>query len=782
VPTAANKSGNFGSTAIYDPFSTVPNPGGSGFVRTRFPNNTIPASQINPITAQLINGYPLANVPGSSTLFSYNSPQLSSSENGVVRGDVQLTGKDSMYARYSVQRQSLTSGAALPLPAQTPIARDIASYGVGYGYTRAFNPTLVNEFRFAWTSIDLRSDSTQARNEIIPGSLDPRIGSSTPQFTISGFATIGAQASCCTNSPLHKTSGTWDISDNLSKMLGAHSLKMGGEFMAIRPSTDAAGNGRGSFGFTGVFSQNPQNRTGNGSPVADFLLGTANSLTAGTIGQAEERGWYGGGYFQDDWTINNRLTLNLGVRYEYTAPYLEVSNRMGNFITTPGDPLYGQLVLSGDPRKPRSLITADKLNFAPRAGFAYRVPGIKNLVIRSSFGIFYAQDPGIGVGQRMTNNPPFFGYGALAIVSDQISPATGFVLNSNASIPRPSPIDPSQFKLIPGATSTLQSWGDRMSTPYVEEWNFTIEKQLPWSMVWETSYVGNTGIHLWSVAQANQPLTNGPGSPTTRRPLAQYTVAGITQTTPWGTSSYEGGSTKLEKRFGSGVSFLAAFTYGRAIDLQDANSLGLCISTSGCGGGGDAVQNNYNRRAQRGPSDNDVQTRFSLGGSFELPFGKNKPYLKTGWEAAAAGGWQLSTIYQAQTGIPFTPILSFDNANAGTTSWPNRVCDGNLSNPSPTRWFDQSCFTAPAQYQFGNSGRNVLYGPGLNNLDLGLHRNFGLPIEHPTQLEFRAEAFNSLNHPQFAQPGSTVGAATFGVVTATSVANRQLQFALRLSF
>ena len=782
VPPAASRTGNFGATPIYDPFSTVANPAGSGYVRSRFPNNTIPTSAINPITAQLLNSYPEPNVPGSATLFSYNSPQLSSSQNGVVRGDVQVTSKDAMFARFSVQRQSLTSGAALPLPTQTPINRDISSYGIGYGYTRAFNATLVNEARFAWTSIDLRSDATQARNEIIPGALDPQLDSSIPQFNISGFSTIGAQASCCTNSPLHKTSGNWDVSDNLSKMVGTHSLKMGAEIMLIRPSTEAALSGRGTFGFTGVFTQNPPSRTGSGSPVADFLLGTANSVTAGTIGQAVERGWYGGGYFQDDWTVSSRLTVNLGVRYEYTSPYTEVNNRMANFITTPGDPQYGSLILSGDYRKPRALITADKTNFAPRVGFAYRVPGVKNLVVRSSFGIFYAQDPGIGVGQRITNNPPFFGYGALSIVSDQISPSTGFVLSPNASLPRPAAINPNNFVLIPSATSALQSWADHMSTPYVEEWNFTIEKQLPWSMLWETSYVGNTGVHLWSVAQANQPVTNGPGSPTTRRPLAGYTVAGINQTAPWGTSSYEGLSTKLEKRFSAGVSFLAAFTYGRALDFQDANSLGLCISSSGCGGGGDAVQNSYNRRTQRGPSDNDVPLRFSLGGGWALPFGRGKAYLRDGWGAALAGGWELSTIYQVQTGAPFTPILSFDNANAGNTSWPNRVCNGNLSSRGPSHWFDQSCFVAPSQYQFGNTGRNVLYGPGLNSLDLGLHRDFRMPIEHPTNLQFRAEAFNTLNHPQFAQPGSTVGSSTFGVVTATSVANRQLQFALRLSF
>ena len=783
VPSLANRAGNFGTRPIYNPFSTVPNPSGSGDVRTLYPNNTIPAADFSPLTAQLLDAFPAPNVAGSSTLFSYNAPQVSTTRNGVIRGDAQVSAKDEMFGRFSAERQSLLAAAGIPLPTQTPVLRNINSYGVGYGYTRAFSASLVNEVRFAWTRIDIKSDATQALNQIVPGSLDvPSIDSSTPQFNMAGFASIGAQAGCCTNSPLHKTSGAWDFADNLSKMKGRHSLEMGGEMMLIRPSTEAALNGRGAFGFTGVFTQNPQSRANSGSPVADFLLGTANNVTTGTIAQFVERGWYIGGYFQDDWTVSPSLTLNLGIRYEYISPYIETHNRMANFITTPGNPLYGSYILAGDARKPQSLVTADKADFSPRVGFAYRVPGVNDLVVRGAYGIFYAQDPGIGVNVSMTANPPFFSYGGLAIVSDQLNPSTGFLVVPGATIARLPPINPSTFRLIPSATTGLQSWADHMSTPYVEEWNLTVEKQLPWSVAWETSYVGSKGMHLWTALQGNQPLTNGPGSPTTRRPLARYTVASVNQTVPIGTSSYEGLSTKLEKRWGSGVSLLAAFTYGREIDLQGSGSGSLCIGASGCGGGGDNVQNNYNLAAQRGPSDNNVQARFSLGGEWALPFGQGNAFLGTGWESRVAGGWSLAVIYQKETGMPFTPVLPFDNANAGTTSRPNRICNGNISNPKPRAWFDTSCFVTPPQYQFGNSGRNVLYAPGVDNLDLALHRDFHIEIQKATILQFRAEAFNALNHPEFAQPGSTLGSPTFGVVTATSLSNRVLQLGARLSF
>ncbi|MEO6966619.1 MAG: carboxypeptidase regulatory-like domain-containing protein [Acidobacteriaceae bacterium] len=783
VPSLANRAGNFGTTPIYDPFTTTPS--GTGYVRTPFPNNIIPTAKMSPITSQLLANYPAPNVPGSVNQFSNSLPTIFHSENLVVRGDVQLTSKDSMFGRYSLDWQSTLASAALPLPTQTPVDRTIKSYGVGYGYTHVFNATTVNEVRLNWTSLNLHSDATQKLDPIIPGALAPGIDSSIPQFNISGFAQIGAQASCCTNSPLQKTSGVWDFSDNLSKTMGRHSLQMGDEVMLIRPSTDSALSGRGSFGFTGVFTQNPQSRTGTGSAVADFLLGTATTATIGTPANANDRGWYTGAYFQDDWTVNGSLTLNLGVRYDYIAPYTETHNRIANLILDRYDPLYGDFILAGDSRKPRSLVTTSKKNLAPRLGFAYRVPKVKNFAVRGAFGIFYAQDSGLGVSHRMDANPPFFGYGATAIVSDQENPSTGFEVVPGATVPTVPPINPADFKLLPTATANLTSWADHMTTPYVQEWNLALEKQLPWRMVWTTTYVGNVGVHHWNVTLPNQPLVPGPGSPTARRPLAAFTVARVQRVSPWGKSNYNGLSTKVQKNFQSGVSFLAAYTYGRAIDYQDYGNGDECVVASGCGGGGDNPQNNYDLEAQRGPSDNNIKQRFSLGGDWQLPFGSDRAYWGSGWKSKIAGGWALAAIYQVETGVPFTPVLSFDNANVQTTSRPNRVCKGNLSRSeaSPSHWFDTSCFVVPAQYTYGNSGRNALYGPGLNMLDLGLHRDFNMSIvSKPVVLQFRVEAFNALNHPQFAQPGSQVGTSSFGVVTTTSQNNRNFQFAARLAF
>ena len=774
VPGLEMRQGDFGSPPIFDPFSTARNPSGSGYVRTQFPNNIIPASRMDPLGRKIMDRYPAPLGAGLANNYVRNAPMLQNNHNGVVRGDVQVTPSDTMFGRLSLTRFKIAGQPALPAPAQTPVDRNINSWGVGYGYTRTFSPKLVNELRFAWTRMTMTQDATLPRDEIIPGMLDPKVQSSIPVFNITGFAGIGIQA-ITNNVPMTKSSAVWDISDNVSKSIERHMLKFGADVQFIRPGTFATMRGRGSFGFTGVFTQNPQGRPRTGSAAADLLLGTANALNTGTTTESAERGRYVGLYFQDEWAATRSLTFTLGMRYELFYPYTEVENRMANFILDPGDPLFGSFIVAGDPRKPRSLLALDKNNWGPRVGFAWRVPGIKDMVVRSSYGIFFAQDTGLGVIDRMTGNPPFYGYGSVSVISDQLFPSTGYVLSSGAPVPRSAPVDPEQFVLDPSSTAPLRSWHQRYTQPYTQQWNFNIQKQLPWNLIWQTSYVGNMGVHIWGNSEGNQPLVNGPGSPTNRRPLAPYTRASVGTLAPWNRSAYHGMSSRLEKRFGIGVSFGASFTYGRAIDLQN---MGINVG----GAPGDAVQNAYDRKSQRGPSDNHVPLRFAFSGVWDLPFGPGHRFANRGWLGAVVGSWQLSAIYQAQSGPAFSVMLPFDNANSGTANRPDRICSGRLSDPTLMRYYNTACFATPPQYQFGNSGRNILYGPGVNNLDFGLHRLFALPFERRTTLDFRAEAFNVANHPQFAVPGTTIGVATAGVISSTSQSNRQLQLGLRVGF
>lgn len=558
---------------------------------------------------------------------------------------------------------------------------------------------------------------------------------------------------------------------------GNHTFKFGFDYQALRVKTFATLSGRGSFAFNGAFTQNPQRRPGSGASIADLLLGLPHSITTGTPSTSNERAHNFYWYFQENWTVNRNFTLNLGIRYELTRPFTEVENRMANFILESDDPLFGQLILAGDPQKPRSLLRTDWNNFAPRLGFAYKSP-YWGMVFRGGYGIFFGQDEGFGVSQRMTNNPPFFGFGGVGHLSDQLNPASTFALSGGLP-PRPAPIDPQDFVLNPRDTSRLRSWEQRYTMPYVQQWSLGIQKELTRDILWEINYVGNRGLSLWAAYEGNQPQP-GPGSINDRRPLAPtYTRAGILRMEPWAASSYHGLATRLEKRFSRGSSFLLAYTFGRSLDTM--SNVDLC---DGCGpsGGFNSVQDTRNLAANKGPSDHNVPQRLVLSGVWRLPFGKGRSHASSGPWSRILGQWDVTAILSLSDGIPFTPALSFDNANTGTTNRPNRLRDGKLDRPTVDRYFDVTAFEFPPPFTFGNSGRNILEGPGTANLDFALHRLFGLSFTEDSQLEFRAEAFNVLNRPHFSVPGLSIGTAGAGVVGSTSLPNRQFQFGLRLIF
>jgi hypothetical protein len=767
VPTVDQKSGIFGATNIFDPASTRPNPAGSGFIRDRFLNNVIPASRFDSIGKRLVDYYPdpqfvaaarnYVNIPIHGTRY----------HNATFRGDLRLSDRDSLFARFSFDDGTFDRKSSLPEPATTGTIRDQPARSLGLGYTRVLTPATVNELRFAWNRVSVVQDGTVPRDEIIPGSLDPDVTSSIPAFNPTGFTGLGAQPANFGNIPLDKSSGVWNVSDNLSAVRGRHTMKAGFDFQLIRVITSATLQGRGSWNFTGVFTQNPLSRPGTGAPIADLLLGLPNAITIGTRGVSQEREHNYYWYFQDDWQVTPALTLNLGVRFELTTPFYEIDNRLANLITDYGDPLFGEYILAGDSRRPRSLQDTDYNNFAPRFGFAWRTP-MRGLVLRGGAGIFFGQDEGFGVSQRTTNNPPFVGFGGFNVTSDQINISSTIPLSSPLP-PRPAPPDPATFQFDRNGTVQLRSWTNRYTLPYIEQWTLSVQKELMQGLLWEVNYVGNHGVKLWGVYEGNQPVP-GPGSVNNRRPLAGITRGSIVRAEPWVMSAYHGLSTRLDRRFANGFSFLVSYTYGRSLDTQSNIDLcDGCVNSAGAG----SVQDVNNRKANRGPSDHNVPHRFVFSGGWDVPFARNH---------AVFGGWTLSGIVALSSGLPFTLNLPFDNANTGNVNWPNRIADGRLDNRTIDRWFDTTAFAFPAQYTFGNAGRGYLTGPGTKTVDISVQRNFNLPINETSRLEFRAEAFNSLNTPQFGIPGATLETAQFGSIAGTASANRQLQFGLKVLF
>lgn len=773
VPTPAMRSGIF-PVAIYDPATTVVN--GSTITRAQFAGNTIPTSRFNSVGQALANRYPLPNLPGNANNYVRTAPVRTNTDNATFRGDVQLSSIDSMFVRFSYNNSKMHGEPSLPAPAATPVDQQIPAYNVGFGYTRVFSPTLVNEFRFAWSRPTISKDATASKDEIVPGALASGINSSTPTFDVTGFASLGSQPPGLTNVPLNKSSAVWELSDNATKTLGTHLLKFGFTHQYLRFYTFSALQGRGAFTLDGSYTQNPQSRSNSGSGLGDLLLGYAQQVTISNISVSNLRVQNDFMYVQDDWKITPRLTLNLGLRYEVYFPITETDNRLGNFVTTRGDPNYGKLIYAGLNGQSRSLMNTDLNNFAPRFGFAWRAPHTRDLTVRGGYGMFYGNpDEQTGVGNMMTNNPPFVGAGGLSLIGDRTLPSTAFNLSGSLP-PTPAPISPQNFALAPTATASLQSWPSYYKAPLVQQWNLSLEKQLPGSVVAELGYVGNTSYGLWGTYPGNQPLTPGPGGVATRRPFAPYTIAPITTSAPWGRSHYQGMIARFEKRYTKGLYLLANFTWGRAMD----NSSGIALDGCTYCGTQEAVQNAYNLRAQYGPSDSNVPRRFVFSTNYDVPLGKGHKLASAGLGDWILGGWQTSVIWTAQDGSPFTLKLSQDNANVGNTSWPNRVCNGRLDNPTPQRWYDQSCFVTPPQYQFGNAGRNELYGPGTDNVDVALHRFFPIPVREGMRLEFRGEFYNVFNRTQLGIPETSQGLPQTGQITNTAAPNRQIQLGLKL--
>ena len=435
VPLPDQRQGRFGARGIFDPFSTREGPDGTP-VRDQFANNEIPAARMDSVGRELIGRYPtpVFNRPNRNYVRAPNNGIRT--DNLTARGDVRVSDLDSMFGRYSFNLPDFQQNALFESPAGNPVVREGDAFSIGYGYTRTFSPSVVNEFRFAWNRIGVDQDGLTPREEVITGALHPDVTSGTPSFGLAGFTSIGVAPPGFGNLPLLKSSAVWNFSDNLSMVKGRHTTKFGFDFQLIKAKTSATLAGRGSFGFNGVFSQNPQSRPGTGSPVADLLLGLPNTIQTGTRATAREQQQNYYWYFQDDWQVNSRLTLNLGVRYELTQPFFELDNRMANFILEADDQSFGQLILAGDSRKPRSLLNTDFNNIAPRFGFAYRV--MDGLVFRGGYGVFYGQDEGTGVFRRMTNNPPFFGFGGIFLPSDQLYPSSTIPLSSSLP-PRPDP-------------------------------------------------------------------------------------------------------------------------------------------------------------------------------------------------------------------------------------------------------------------------------------------------------------------------------------------------------
>jgi hypothetical protein len=786
VAPAAWRTGNFsGFNTIFDPATTVTQSDGS-VIRQPFAGNQVPMGRFDPASLKLIALMPLPNVPGSvrttgvANNYLTNPVEPDQTDQADVRIDHKISDSDSLFARFSIADQTLTPPGKIPPPLTD------ANFNSGnwtnnsrqgvFSETHIFSPRVINEFRAGYTRLrterlQFNSADNLAAQVGIPGVPYTSGNGGLPRFDISGNGGVQSFGSS-TYQPTREFENVYHFIENVSVIRGRHTMKFGAEwkpivnFSILQPPTP-----RGRFQFNGNSTRDANNRSATGMGFADFDLGIlSNALVSSFINDTfQQPGYFF--YAQDDFKVSSKLTLNIGLRYEFISQPIERRDGEANYNLATGaldipkgrnDPLpasfFPQIPVNRN--APRQLVPQDRNNFAPRVGFAYQLT--KKTVIRSGYGVFYSSyEAGPLSIPNMGNNPPFYFQSNYPAVSfAQPNPiatrlSQGLPLNAFDN-----PAAPSLFSLDPN-----------FRDPYFQHWNFGVQQNLGFNTVWEISYAGSKGTKMYEFRNPNQALPsadpNAPVNP--RRPLP-FLGSSLTYWCSCGSSTYSSLQTKVEKRFSNNLSFLGAYTFGKSIDEQSQASLGFNNSVS--------VRSEYNYRWDKALSDFNQSHRFVLSYTYDLPFGRNL----SGVAKVLADGWQLIGIHSFTTGTPYTITASTDFSNTGGSARPNAILGVSQTPPggrNRREWFNPAAFSNPASGQFGNVGRNTLTGPSAVGIDFSLFKNF--PFNDRSKIQFRAEAFNLINHPNFGGLSTTYDGSSPGQLT-TAQAGRQIQLALKFLF
>ncbi|HZT28881.1 MAG TPA: carboxypeptidase regulatory-like domain-containing protein [Bryobacteraceae bacterium] len=778
VPSNLMRSGDFSelNRAIYDPLSQTP-----------FAGNRIPASRLDPVAQNIIGQlYPTSNVPGQRTAtgqtinnFLYNPVLRRQDDQFDVKVNQRISDNNQFFARYSFERSEQF------LPASLPHGDAGATTGNGNGLirtqslalndTHTFNARWLNEFRFGlnrWGLVFSPIDfGTNLADKVgLPGVNISDTTSAMAQVVFSPADVRGLGSGG--NAPELNYFTTFQWLDNVTYTRGRNSLKFGANVIRRRKNKINPDNSVGNFSFGSPLTSNcggiPSGCTINpntGFSVASFMLGYPSSVSrALLLGIAGERKWEYGAYVQDDYRVTKRLTLNLGLRYEFFSPPVEVADRQSNF-----DPVSGRFVGAS----PSAVIAGNKVgrplmypytrDWAPRVGLAYDMFGTGRTVLRAGYGISW-DNPFTGGSGSKTKNPPF-------LLSTALTTTLLPTLRLDNGLPPPPPIS---FDQPPqGSARSLFDLHD--ADGYAQQWNVNIQHQLGRDFMLETAYVGTHGTHLMMKQDINQaPATLGVTNTDINRPYITISplLRGLSEVQSRGWSVYHSLQVKVTKRFARDFMMLSSYTFGKVLDISsDAES---------------GTLNAWNFNQDRGPANFDIKHSWTTSGIYELPFGKGRRLL-SGLGGAAnslVSGWQIDAIVTVQSGLPFTVGQQQGLLSTGTGNRPNRIASGTLANPTPDHWFDLTAFrpTADNTGTWGNSGRGILRAPGLAQADLSVVKNtrFKERFEH----QFKVEMFNALNHPQFASPGATIGTASAGVISSLlyNTPMRQIQMAMKLSF
>ncbi len=772
IPTQAQLGGDFGGVpqTIYDPATYNPDTK----LRDPFPNNIIPSDRIDSVARKASDFYPAANGPGLTRNWRTNAPDNEDVDKWDIRIDQIIGANDNLFGRYSQQDNDVPGSLAFP-SGQDSNGTDFTHRGrnLAFGWNHIFSPTFITNVKLGWNRLYTN------RQPVATSNLNTDLGltgvnqslNGSARFDLSGMHNIGT--SNFTPNLIDSQNRQLNVDTNWIK--GSHSVKFGysGQFLQSYLTNPQQELGR--FVFNGNFTRQSQNVAGGrgGRPAADFLLGIPFRTDISNSVYMNLRTPWHHFYIQDEWRFNNRLTINLGLRYEMNLPWWEKTNGISNFDidTNPADP---SIVVAQDgSRAMRATMDPDMNNFGPRFGFAYRLR--EGTVLRGGYGIFYANYEGTGGGQFLETNPPF--HIKSQISTDSINPSVILQNGVPAGVVTPERAVALRFS----------SFERDPPWPLSQQWNFNVQHSLGSDTVWEFGYYGTKAQHLVNRINANYALP-GPGNINSRR---RYTsavfpgtdivvgpLAAMNRHEFNGNSLFHSFQTRFERRYSNGLTILSAYIFSKT--MGDAG---------GFAGSGNApssgIQNPLDRRAERGLDNQHRAHSFVSSYIYDLPWGSGRKWGSSwgGVQDTVMGGWTVAGIFSLASGRPFGLNVRGNPANTGDLNRPNVVpgADHKLSGSQrdPERWFNTDAFVPNNDFEYGNAGRNILLGPGLVNWDFAVYKRFSITERHSVQ--FRFESFNFTNTPSFNFPNSQVGNNNFGRITSAG-RPRNLQLGLKFIF
>jgi len=797
VPTLLQRQGDFSQTRsangqvipIFDPATTRVE--GGRTIRTQFAGNKIPTDRLDPVALNLLEFYPLPNQAASNVTgannFSGNYQQILTRNNYMVKLDHNFTDRDRFNFRYLYNSDDRDFTTVFPNIVAETNTKALRHQNYFYwGYTRTFSSTIINEFRYTYSN-RINHEQSFGLGEPWPTQLGLKgvPDGAFPQINVAGVTTLGAGTHERAQLPIQQH----QFVNNLSITRGRHALKMGAElreslnFETNRPSI------AGQFSFTTLLTGQPGN-TATGIGFASLLLGYPNGVTFRETEALDRYSWYLAGFFQDDWTISQSLTINLGLRWETDTPITDRDNRMNSFDPAAINPVSGTpgvVKFAGQEGWPSQPYETDWNNFGPRFGFAWRPFGLQKTVIRGGVGVFFAHP-----FDRGAPNSASLGFENSASINTQDNGLTApFLLRDGVpAVSLSGAARNDSFGAVrvgQGATTTVTFFERNRRTGYSEQFNLNIQHELPGKITVEAGYIGNLSRKLASGNLSINQITPqklaeiaARPNPVDRvgrqidRPYPQF--SGVMLVAPsFGISNYHAFVFRAEKRFAAGFNFLTTYTWSKFLNDTDEGGSAL--------GNEPSYANYYDRESDYGPSGNDIRHRFTISSVYELPVGRGKRYLAKGPLGLIAGNWSVGVLGLMQSGPPTTVTTQTNSTNAFSSGGQRAdlLRDPNLKSSERTleRWFDTSAFARPAAFTFGTSGRGVIRGDGVVSFDISLLKNFFFSEQKGFQ--FRLEMFNAFNHPDFLLPGTTFDGPGFGQVSSAR-SGRNIQVGLRLIF